>query len=78
MCSSDLIRERGNFLPVVVELDRRPAVMTVLRAEHQLTAGLSDDDHTRIARWESLLKSAELEVVPLRRYQQSALVSRSR
>lgn len=72
------IRERGNCLPVVVELDRRPAVMTVLRAEHQMTAGLSDDDHTRIARWETLLKSAELEVVPLRRYQQSALVSRSR
>jgi len=72
------IRERGDSLPVVVELDRRPAVNTLLRAEHQITTGLSDDDHSRIAKWESMLRSADLQTVPLRRYQQTALVSRNR
>ncbi|MEY3225781.1 MAG: hypothetical protein RLZZ536_400 [Planctomycetota bacterium] len=72
------IRERGGSLPVVVELDRRPAVNTVLRAEHQITTGLSDDDHSRIAKWESMLRSQDLQTVPLRRYQQTALVSRNR
>ena len=72
------IRERGGSLPVVVELDRRPAVNTVLRAEHQITTGLSDDDHSRIAKWESMLRSEDLQTVPLRRYQQTALVSRNR
>jgi hypothetical protein len=72
------IRERGGSLPVVVELDRRPAVNTLLRAEHQITTGLSDDDHSRIAKWESMLRSADLQTVPLRRYQQTALVSRNR
>jgi hypothetical protein len=72
------IRERGGSLPVVVELDRRPAVGKLLRAEHQITAGLVDDDHSRIARWESMLRTEELQTVPLRRYQQSSLVSRTR
>jgi hypothetical protein len=72
------IRERGGSLPIVVELDRRPAAVKLLRAEHQITAGLADDDHSRIARWESMLRTEELQTVPLRRYQQTSLVSRTR
>jgi hypothetical protein len=65
-------------MPITVELDRRPQSAQRLRAEHQLTVGLTADDQDRIARWDKLVKSDELQNVPLRRYQQESLLSRSR
>lgn len=74
----EAIRRQSGRMPVMVELDRRPRSPQRLRAEHQLTVGLTADDQERIARWDKLVKSEEIETVPLRRYQQESLVSRSR
>ena len=67
------LREIGNRLPVVVQLDLRPDDRMVLRAEHQFVRSLTEHDLARIRKWEESVK--ELEEVPLRRYQQSVLVS---
>ena len=75
---NDALRRQKQRMPVTVELDRRPNASSRLRAEHQITVGLADDDRTRIARWEELQKSGRLEKVPLRRYQQANLISKSR
>ncbi|MEY2724235.1 MAG: hypothetical protein RLZZ458_102 [Planctomycetota bacterium] len=74
----EAIRRQSGRMPVTVELDRRPQSPQRLRAEHQLTVGLTADDQERIARWDKLVKSDELQNVPLRRYQQESLLSRSR
>lgn len=75
---NDAVRRQSGRMPVVVEMDRRPMGTARLRAEHQLTVGLTADDQDRIARWEKLAKSDELQNVPLRRYQQESFLSRSR
>jgi hypothetical protein len=74
----EAIRRQPGRMPITVELDRRPQSAQRLRAEHQLTVGLTADDQDRIARWDKLVKSDELQNVPLRRYQQESLLSRSR
>jgi hypothetical protein len=71
------IRELKDRLPVSVELDLRPAEQFRLRAEHQLTHKVSDDDHRRIARWEERLNSKSLKEVSFRAYQQAALISKA-
>lgn len=75
---NDAVRRQSGRMPVVVEMDRRPMGTARLRAEHQLTVGLTADDQDRIARWEKLAKSDEMQNVPLRRYQQESFISRSR
>ncbi|MFM7057626.1 MAG: hypothetical protein ACKO2P_11965 [Planctomycetota bacterium] len=75
---NEAIRRQAGRMPVVVEMDLRPMGTTRLRAEHQLTVGLTADDQARIARWEKLPKSDEMQNVPLRRYQQESFLSRSR
>jgi hypothetical protein len=65
-------------MPVSVELDLRPNDNLHLRAAHQLTRNLSDDDHSRIAKWEADLRSKNVRKVPFLSYQQSVLVSKSR
>lgn len=72
----DALRRQKNRMPVRVELDRRPAISSRLRADHKLTVGLLNSDHDHIAQWEDLLKSPDVARVPLIRYQQNALVSR--
>jgi hypothetical protein len=78
MAVNDAIRRQTGRMPVAVEMDLRPVGTTRLRAEHQLTVGLTADDQDRIARWEKLPKSDEMQNVPLRRYQQESFLSRSR
>ena len=75
---NEAVRRQPGRMPVVVEMDLRPTGTTRLRAEHQLTVGLTADDQDRIARWEKLAKSDEMQNVPLRRYQQESFLSRSR
>lgn len=76
MALHEALRRQKNRMPVRVELDRRPAISSRLRADHKLTMGLMNSDHDHIAQWEDLLKSKEVSRVPLIRYQQTALVSR--
>jgi len=78
MAVNEALRKQKHRMPVKVELDRRPASSGRLRAEHQITVGLTDDDHSRIARWETQQKSEQIQKVPLRRYQQAALISKAR
>jgi hypothetical protein len=78
MAVNDAIRRQAGRMPVAVEMDLRPMGTTRLRAEHRLTMGLTADDQDRIARWEKLPKSDEMQNVPLRRYQQESFLSRSR
>ncbi len=76
MALHEALRRQKNRMPVRVELDRRPAISSRLRADHKLTMGLMNSDHDHIAQWEDLLKSNDVSRVPLIRYQQTALVSR--
>jgi hypothetical protein len=78
MALNKALRELKDRMPVSVELDRRPGEQLRLRAEHQLTQKVSDDDHQRIARWEESLNSGALKDVSFRSYQQAALVSQTR
>lgn len=75
---NEALRKQKHRMPVTVELDRRPGSSGRLRAEHQITVGLTDDDHSRIVRWEAQQKSEQIQKVPLRRYQQAALISKAR
>lgn len=77
MALNKAIRELKDRVPVSVELDLRPAEQFRLRAEHQLTQKVSDDDHRRIARWEERLNSKSLQEVAFRTYQQAALISQA-
>jgi len=78
MALNDAMRNLKDRLPVSVELDLRPNDPLRLRAEHQLTQKLSDNDHQRIARWEEMLNSKTVREVSFRSYQQAVLVSKSR
>lgn len=75
---NEALRKLKDRMPVSVELDLRPNEPLRLRAEHQLTQKLSDDDHQRIARWEETLSSGAAKSVAFRNYQQAVLVSKSR
>ena len=75
---NEALRNLKDRMPISVELDLRPNEPLRLRAEHQLTQKLSDDDHQRIARWEESLNSGTVKVVAFRSYQQAVLVSKSR
>ena len=75
---NEALRNLKDRMPITVELDLRPNDNLHLRAAHQLTRNLSDDDHSRIAKWETDLKSKSVRKVPFLSYQQSVLVSKSR
>ena len=62
-------------MPITVELDLRPNDNLHLRAAHQLTRNLSEDDHVRIAKWEADRKSKAVREVPFLSYQQAVLLS---
>jgi hypothetical protein len=62
-------------LPLTVELDLRPTEQLRLRAEHRFTAGLREDDHRRVAKWEAALASESIKQLSFRRYQQTVLVA---
>ncbi len=72
------LKKLKDRMPVSVELDLRPDEQFRLRAEHQLTLNLSDDDHARIVRWEESVQSDHIQHVSFRSYQQAVLVSQSR
>lgn len=65
-------------VPVSVERQQHDPSGRLLRAEHQFTMGLTPEDQVLIGRWEELSKSPGIQQVPLLRYQQSILVSRTR
>jgi hypothetical protein len=48
-----------------------------LRADHQLTQKITNDDHQRIARWEASLTSGSIKEVSFRAYQQATLLSQA-
>jgi len=75
---NEALRSLNGRMPVTVELDLRPDGNLHLRAAHQLTRTLSEDDHRRIAKWEADLKSKNVQEVPFLSYQQSVLISKSR
>lgn len=75
---NEALRGLHGRMPVSVELDLRPGDTLHLRAAHQLTRNLSEDDHRRIAKWDVDLKSKNVKNVPFLSYQQSVLVSNSR
>jgi hypothetical protein len=72
------LRKLNDRMPVSVELDLRPDDHFRLKAEHQLTPQLSEDDHSRIARWDQALRSEEVRSVSFRSYQQKILLTRAR
>lgn len=78
MAVNAALRDLKDRMPISVELDMRPGDQLRLRAEHQLTQKISDDDHQRIARWEEVISSKSVKEVSFRNYQQAALISRSR
>ena len=75
---NEALRSLNGRMPISVELDLRPGENLHLRAAHQLTRNLSEDDHSRIAKWEVDLKSKNVHRVPFLSYQQSVLLSNSR
>ena len=75
---NEALRGLNGRMPISVELDLRPGDNLHLRAAHQLTRNLSEDDHRLIAKWEVDLKSKRVQRVPFLSYQQSVLMSNSR
>ncbi len=75
---NEALRQLKDRMPISVELDLRPSEALHLKASHQLTRTLSDDDHRRIAKWDNDLKSKGIKNVPFLSYQQAVLVSKSR
>ncbi len=78
MALNAALRKQKDRMPISVELDLRPNETMRLRAKHQWTQQLSDEDHARIARWEETLNSKTIKEIPFRNYQQAMLVSKSR
>ena len=72
---NDALRNLKDHMPVSVELDLRPNDNLHLRAAHQLTRNLSEDDHRRIAKWDTDRKSQSIKEVPFLSYQQAVLLS---
>jgi hypothetical protein len=72
------LRELKQRIPVSVELDLTPGDSLRLRAEHQFTQSLEDDDRRRISRWEEALTSESVKSLPFRSYQQNTLISQRR
>ena len=62
---NEALRSLNGRMPVTVELDLRPDDNLHLRAAHQLTRTLSEDDHRRIAKWEADLKSKNVQGSPV-------------
>jgi hypothetical protein len=77
MALNKALRELKDRMPISVELDRRPAEQFRLRADHQLTQKITNDDHQRIARWEDSLTSGSFKEVSFRAYQQATLLSKA-
>jgi hypothetical protein len=77
MALNKALRELKDRMPISVELDRRPAEQFRLRADHQLTQKITNDDHQRIARWEDSLTSGSFKEVSFRAYQQATLLSKT-
>jgi hypothetical protein len=75
---NDALRKLKNRMPITVELDLRPNDSVHLRAAHQLTRNLSEDDHRRIGKWDADRKSPSVREVPFLSYQQAVLLSKSR
>jgi len=75
---NNALRSLKDRMPITVELDLRPNDTLHLRAAHQLTRILSEDDHARIAKWEADRKSKAVREVPFLSYQQAVLLSKSR
>ncbi len=72
---NDALRNLKDHMPIIVELDLRPNDSLHLRAAHQLTRNLSEDDHRRIAKWDADRKSPSIKEVPFLSYQQAVLLS---
>ncbi|MEQ9411247.1 MAG: hypothetical protein RIK87_26270 [Fuerstiella sp.] len=72
------LRRLGNRIPVVVQLDLRPDERLLLRAEHQFVKNLTDHDRRLITEWDAAVRDGGLKKVPLRKYQESILVSQGR
>ena len=75
---NEQLRQLKDRIPVVVQLDLRPDVRLILRAEHQFVRNLDDRDRQLINSWNDALKGTELKQVPFRTYQKAVLVSQRR
>lgn len=72
---NEAVLELKNRIPVVVQLSLRPDETLTLRAEHQFTRGLSDQERRLIGDWNSAMTSGQLKEVPFRQYQEKMLAS---
>jgi len=74
---NDSLRRR-KLLPTQVELQADIGTKLHLKAEHQIHWNLSDSDRSLIEGWETMLHDKETRQVPIRRYQETILVSRAK
>lgn len=69
------LRQMKDRMPIRVELSMSPNESLNLRAEHQFTTDLDENDRRRIARWDKTLSNPSLRRLSFRNYQQTTLVS---
>lgn len=72
------LRKLTNRMPVSVQLDLRPDERIILRAEHQFVQNLGDSDRNLIMKWDEAVRNNTLRSLPLRKYQESILISQGR
>lgn len=69
------VTELKTKIPVVVQLSLQPDEKLTLRAEHQYTRGLSDQERRLINDWTTALKSDQMKEIPFRQYQEKSLAA---
>lgn len=67
------ILQLKNRIPVTVQLSLKPDESLTLRAEHQFTRGLSDQERRLINDWTKALTNGSLKELPFRQYQEKTL-----
>lgn len=72
---NEAVLELKNRIPVAVQLSLRPDETLTLRAEHQFTRGLSDQERRLISDWNSAMTSGQLKELPFRQYQEKTLAA---
>lgn len=72
---NEAMLELKNRIPVVVQLSLQPDEALTLRAEHQFTRGLSDQERQLISDWNSAMTSGQLKELPFRQYQEKTLAA---
>lgn len=72
---NEAVLELKNRIPVAVQLSLQPDEKLTLRAEHQFTRGLSDQERRLISDWNAAMTSGQLKELPFRQYQEKTLAA---